>query len=44
MIKLWSWSGHPSPTERADAMRGELERWEEYDEREREKVHAVMKE
>lgn len=41
MIKFWSWSGHPSPTDRADAMRGELDRWKEYDEGEQEKLRAA---
>lgn len=36
MIKLWSWSGHPSPSERADTMREELDRWAAHDEKERE--------
>jgi hypothetical protein len=31
MIKLWSWSGHPTPGERADTMRAELDRWAEHD-------------
>ncbi|BEI93283.1 uncharacterized protein CcaverHIS019_0509110 [Cutaneotrichosporon cavernicola] len=36
MIKLWSWSSHPSTTERTEAMRTELSRWAAYDDKERE--------
>ncbi|CAK9781084.1 unnamed protein product [Cutaneotrichosporon oleaginosum] len=31
MIKLWSWSGHPTPSERAATMRDELDRWAKHD-------------
>ena len=31
VIKLWSWSSHPTAEERVDAMRDELVYWQEAD-------------
>ncbi|GMK55502.1 hypothetical protein CspeluHIS016_0205580 [Cutaneotrichosporon spelunceum] len=41
-IKLWRWSSHPSPAERTDAMRAELDEWAEYDKKERKKLGKML--